>query len=123
MATPKQVETAWRNGATFLGHGSKPIHGWYGTPTYASWAAMIQRCKNPNRTNYAWYGGRGVKVCAAWESFEGFLRDMGERPVGYTLDRIDPDGHYTLRNCRWATRLEQSRNRRKRGSGANPAAE
>lgn len=122
MATAKQLETARRNGASFLGLGSKPIHGHYGSPTYASWASMIQRCKNPNRPNYDWYGGRGVKVCARWEQFKNFLADMGERPAGRTLDRIDPNGHYDLTNCRWATKLEQSRNRRKRGSGASPAA-
>lgn len=123
MATAKQVEAALRNGASFLGQGSKPIHGGYGTPTYASWASMIQRCKNPNRPNYAWYGGRGVRICAAWEKFENFLRDMGERPAGRTLDRLDPDGHYEPANCRWATKLEQSRNRRKRGSGASPVTQ
>jgi hypothetical protein len=94
MATAKQVESWRRNGASFLGLGSKPIHGGYGTATYASWASMIQRCKNPNRPNYPWYGGRGVRVCAAWTNYANFLRYMGERPAGATLDRIDPNGHY-----------------------------
>jgi hypothetical protein len=80
--------------------------------SYNSWAAMIQRCTNPNRAGYKDYGGRGIGVCERWSSFANFLADMGERPAGMSLERIDTDGSYEPSNCKWATRLEQSRNRK-----------
>ena len=82
------------------------------TPTYYSWSAMIQRCYNSARNSYANYGGRGIRVCAKWLTFAGFLEDMGERPPHASLDRIDNDRNYEPGNCRWVTRQEQSRNRR-----------
>ena len=70
---------------------------------------MRQRCTNPNGDKWKWYGGRGIEVYEAWmESFENFLSDMGERPVGRTLDRINSDGNYCKENCRWATPKEQA---------------
>lgn len=82
------------------------------TPTYHSWSAMIQRCTNRNRADYADYGGRGIAVCDRWRSFVYFLADMGERPVGMTLDRIDVNAGYEPSNCRWADKEMQRRNRR-----------
>lgn len=85
-----------------------------GTPkTYASWVAMRRRCTEPGNNRYHMYGGRGITVCERWaNSFENFLADMGERPDGMTLDRIDVNGNYEQANCKWSTATEQARNRR-----------
>lgn len=88
-------------------------HGESRSPTHISWTAMRNRCLNGNHADFPNYGGRGVRICPEWDSYERFVADMGERPRGMTLDRIDPDGDYRAANCRWATAMEQNRNRRK----------
>jgi hypothetical protein len=106
------------------GHGRRHGHSPRGTrtPTYESWAAMIKRCTNPKIKYFKYYGGRGIRVCERWRSFENFLADMGERPEGTTIDRYpDKNGNYEPGNCRWATSKEQGRNKRKRRWAKRPA--
>lgn len=90
-------------------------------PNYGLWCAMIRRCHNPNAWNYKFYGGRGIKVCHRWRfgageksGFVCFLNDMGVRPEGLTIDRINNDGNYEPSNCRWATVEQQTANKRRR---------
>lgn len=87
-------------------------HGMKGTRVYASWGSMLSRCRNKNATGYERYGGRGIDVCKRWESFDFFYEDMGDPPKGKTLDRLDVNLSYCKENCRWATDVEQGRNKR-----------
>lgn len=89
-------------------------------PLYSTWRGIKARCNDKNHKAYKHYGGRGIKLCTEWESFDVFCRDVGDKPVGHTIDRKDPDGDYCAANCQWVTQTEQIKNQRVRcdnGSG------
>jgi hypothetical protein len=102
---------------TTLKRGRKPTAGTVQSEsrTYASYRSMVMRCTYPSCNGWDRYGGRGITVAERWRGkggFARFLTDMGERPDGMTLDRVDPEGNYEPANCRWATLSEQNRNKR-----------
>jgi hypothetical protein len=93
-------------------HTENEKHGAISSAEYRIWSHIIGRCCNPNDNNYSRYGGRGISVCREWrESFSAFLRDMGKRPDGMQIDRIDNNGNYCKENCRWTTPAKNNQNR------------
>ncbi len=104
------VNLALRKSGTNLKHGQKRVGKT--NPTYNRWAAMINRCTNPNDAGYKNYGGRGITVHPDWLKFENFWRDMGDAPAGMSIERKKNDEGYNPGNCKWATWKEQCNNRR-----------
>jgi len=90
----------------------KTKHGYSGHSSYKTWKAMISRCHNPTDKDFPEYGARGISVCARWHELAEFIQDMGEKPEGHSLERIDNSKGYGPENCRWATPAEQGANKR-----------
>ena len=101
-----------RKRSTFLKDRRAAVRGAQETPGYRSWTNMKGRCQNPKHDSYYKYGERGITVCERWDDFDNFLDDIGERPPGMQVDRIDVDGNYEPKNSRWATEWQQDINRR-----------
>ncbi len=98
----------------FRKYGNDPVTGvcLSRSRAYGSWINMLHRCYKPYDRNYNLYGGRGINVCPEWHDFKRFMADMGDRPDGMSIDRIDPNGNYEPSNCQWATTTAQGRNKR-----------
>ena len=96
--------------AKYNDSGGSTTHGQCSTGAYKSWGAMLQRCDNPKNPGYYMYGAVGISVCEEWSVFENFFTDMGPRPDGTSLDRIDSKGDYCKDNCKWSTPQEQANN-------------
>lgn len=96
---------------------NKRTHGATNTKEYKTWKAIKHRCLNSNASDYSYYGGRGIRICERWlNSFENFFEDMGTKPKGFTIERVENDRDYGPSNCVWADRKTQAQNRRPRTS-------
>jgi hypothetical protein len=100
----------WKREGLAATHGA--TRGRTKTVEYATWSGMLRRCRNQNSADFQYYGARGIKVCKRWLKFENFLADMGLRPDGYSIERIDNDGNYEPRNCKWIPMQENRKHQK-----------
>ncbi len=109
---PEVLTKAWETRRARYGENGMVRESFKKNPAYGSWNAARARCRSTTHEHYHYYGGRGIKFDSRWDKFEDFLRDMGPRPPGGTIERNDVNGNYEPSNCRWVTQKQQNRNTR-----------